>query len=59
MVLATNCPNCGKKVEAETLADHEYFPFCSHRCRYADLDRWFEEEYTVPGDLPGEEGADD
>ena len=59
MVLTTNCPTCRKKVEAESLAENRYFPFCNRRCRYADLDRWFEEEYTVPGDLPGEEGVDD
>jgi endogenous inhibitor of DNA gyrase (YacG/DUF329 family) len=59
MVLVTNCPTCKKKVEAESLSDHEHFPFCSRRCRFADLDRWFEEEYAVPGDQPGEEGADD
>ncbi len=23
------------------------FPFCSERCRLADLDKWFEEEYRI------------
>jgi len=59
MVLATNCPTCRKKIEAGSLAENEHFPFCDRRCRYADLDRWFEEEYSVPGDMPGEEGAAD
>lgn len=26
----------------------EGFPFCSPRCRDADLYRWFNEEYKVP-----------
>ncbi|MEN8150161.1 MAG: DNA gyrase inhibitor YacG [Planctomycetota bacterium] len=55
--MSTKCPNCKKKVEAESLGAHPHFPFCSERCRYADLDRWFEEDYTVPGDAPGEESA--
>ena len=58
-MLKTTCPTCKKKVEAESLAAKPSFPFCSQRCRYADLDRWFSEEYAVPGDAPGEESADD
>jgi len=59
VALRTNCPTCKKVVEAESLAAHEHFPFCSRRCRYADLDRWFEEDYVVSGDAAGEESADD
>ncbi|MCU0727311.1 MAG: DNA gyrase inhibitor YacG [Planctomycetes bacterium] len=30
------------------------FPFCSQRCRMADLDRWFTEDYRLPvTDEPG------
>jgi len=58
-LLSTTCPNCKKKVEAESLSAHPHFPFCSERCRFADLDRWFEGDYVVPGDAPGEESADD
>ena len=25
-------------------------PFCSERCRMADLGRWLNEEYRIPGD---------
>jgi uncharacterized protein len=31
-------------------------PFCSERCRMADLGRWLSEDYRVPDDSP-EEGA--
>jgi endogenous inhibitor of DNA gyrase (YacG/DUF329 family) len=39
-------------------------PFCSDRCRLADLGRWLSEDYRVPGHAPdaapdddGDEGA--
>ncbi|WP_417466079.1 DNA gyrase inhibitor YacG [Kordiimonas sp.] len=38
------CPECGKP----TVKD--YRPFCSKRCADVDLGRWFNEEYTLPGD---------
>jgi len=43
------CPTCRREVvyapdDAEAA---ELFPFCSERCRLADLDKWFEEEYRV------------
>jgi endogenous inhibitor of DNA gyrase (YacG/DUF329 family) len=59
MMLTSRCPTCRKPVEAESLSARPQFPFCSDRCRYADLDRWFTEEYVVPGEAPGEESAED
>jgi endogenous inhibitor of DNA gyrase (YacG/DUF329 family) len=43
------CPTCKRPVgyrpdDAEAAA---VFPFCSERCRLADLDKWFEEEYRI------------
>ena len=43
------CPTCRQEVayvpeDAEAAA---LFPFCSERCRLADLDKWFEEEYRL------------
>ena len=43
------CPTCRWEVvcvpgDADAAA---LFPFCSERCRMADLDKWFEEEYRV------------
>ena len=37
------CPTCRGGVERGALT----FPFCSARCRYIDLGRWFNEEYRV------------
>ncbi|WP_417462214.1 DNA gyrase inhibitor YacG [Kordiimonas sp.] len=50
------CPECGKP----TVKD--FRPFCSKRCADVDLGRWFNEEYTLPGDseIPDDIGeADD
>jgi hypothetical protein len=44
--------------------DPEYRPFCSERCKMADLGRWLTGDYRIPGapaqaDAPGEESEDD
>jgi uncharacterized protein len=45
--------------------DPAYRPFCSERCRMADLGRWLTEDYRVPEtapehrEPPGPAGADD
>ncbi len=30
-------------------ADSRWHPFCSERCRLADLGRWLQGDYRVPG----------
>lgn len=37
---------CGKTVER---APEEVLPFCSPTCKLADLGRWLEGSYRVPG----------
>jgi hypothetical protein len=38
----------------------EWDPFCSERCKLADLGRWLSGDYRVPGDpLPAESDEDD
>ena len=37
------CPTCGQEVAH----DGETYPFCSKRCRMADLGRWFTGSYQV------------
>jgi len=41
------CPTCKQTVVyvPDDAAAAKVFPFCSERCRLADLDKWFEEEY--------------
>ncbi|NJN39577.1 MAG: DNA gyrase inhibitor YacG [Gammaproteobacteria bacterium] len=54
------CPNCGARVEWQP--ENRYRPFCSERCRMADLGAWANEQYRVPvpADDPDKsfEGAD-
>jgi len=38
-----NCPICGNTVETTAPT----FPFCSERCRLADLNAWFTEQYRT------------
>lgn len=49
------CPSCRKVVPREPALRPTTFPFCSDRCRMADLGRWFAQEYVVPRPL----GPDD
>jgi len=54
------CRYCGKQFEynSENKQQHKHFPFCSERCKLADLGKWFNENYRVsdpihePEDLP-------
>ncbi len=41
------CPRCGKEIDFEI---NPFRPFCSHRCKYADLGDWLGESYSVPGE---------
>lgn len=50
------CPGCGK--QAPYAADNPARPFCSARCRSADLAAWASESYRVDAPPPGD-GADD
>jgi len=58
------CPKCGKVFFYDG-SDEEMkkaFPFCSARCKMADLDSWFTEDYKIsrsihPDDLEEEEAA--
>jgi tRNA threonylcarbamoyladenosine biosynthesis protein TsaE len=40
---AVTCRTCGRPIDDNVKA----FPFCSDRCRLADLGRWFNEGYRV------------
>ena len=41
------CPTCQR--EAEWSAENPYRPFCSERCKMADLGAWFSGERAIPG----------
>jgi len=38
------CPGCGKAVNFE---DNPFRPFCSERCKMADLGSWLKGEYRI------------
>jgi tRNA threonylcarbamoyladenosine biosynthesis protein TsaE len=51
---ARPCPICSKAVAPDAATA----PFCSERCRMADLGRWFSGSYTVSRDMkPDDEGG--
>ena len=41
------CPTCSHSVDSES----GFFPFCSSRCRMADLGSWFSGSYTVSREI--------
>ena len=48
--VVVDCPRCGKKVE--WVAANAFRPFCSERCKQADLGAWAEEKYTIEASEP-------
>lgn len=53
------CPTCGAGVAWQP--ENRFRPFCSERCKMADLGAWANEEYRVPipPDEPDDPLADD
>jgi hypothetical protein len=49
------CPTCGRPAGARPA--NRAWPFCSDRCRLADLGRWMGEAYRIPGDRAGDGAA--
>ena len=41
------CPMCGQRT---TWSENPHRPFCSERCRLADLEGWLTGRYVVAGD---------
>jgi endogenous inhibitor of DNA gyrase (YacG/DUF329 family) len=49
------CAYCGRRP-----VDPAWAPFCSERCKMADLGRWLSGEYRIPGEpVPTDEDDDD
>jgi endogenous inhibitor of DNA gyrase (YacG/DUF329 family) len=44
------CPGCGKPASAG--ADNPWRPFCSERCKMADLGAWFTDRFRIPSEDP-------
>lgn len=45
------CAQCKAAVPVEASLRPASFPFCSVRCKMADLGKWFGEEYVVPAPI--------
>lgn len=50
------CPHCG--AQALFAPANPWRPFCSERCRTADLGAWASERFRVPAEAPPEPGGD-
>jgi endogenous inhibitor of DNA gyrase (YacG/DUF329 family) len=56
--MSTACPIC--KTVIETAADEQPFrPFCSQRCKLADLDNWLSGTYRISTPMQPTELDDD
>jgi len=57
--MSATCPICKTVIDAE-LEAQPFRPFCSQRCKLADLDNWFSGAYRIstpmtPADLDEDE----
>ncbi len=50
-----NCPNCGKPTKWK---GNPFRPFCSEKCKLADLSKWLNEEYKVEEEIVVQEETD-
>lgn len=56
MDFTPRCPSCRALVRWE---DNPHRPFCSQRCRLADLGGWMTEQYRIPGSTLDPDPSDD
>lgn len=58
-----SCPYCRRAIEAARPDDVPHYPFCSARCKMADLDGWLSGHYVISRPIQeadiGETGAAD
>lgn len=50
------CPTCQREVPFTP--ESKFRPFCSERCRMADLGAWAQEEFRLPARPPVEDDPD-
>lgn len=56
---ALPCRKCGTPLKAGGTARNPEFPFCSLRCRNADLSAWVNEDYAIAAPPTSEQDVDD
>ncbi|NIA07577.1 MAG: DNA gyrase inhibitor YacG [Actinobacteria bacterium] len=57
------CRTCGRKLPARAKEKSPCYPFCSQRCHWVDLGKWFNQEYRLaegkaPPDARGSGNSD-
>ena len=57
LAVAERCRYCGRRVSAADPEQKPFLPFCSERCKMADLGGWLEGRYVISRKL--DEVADD
>jgi endogenous inhibitor of DNA gyrase (YacG/DUF329 family) len=55
--VAERCRYCNRVLKAADPDHRRYWPFCSERCKMAELGLWFQDRYVVS--RPPDEVADD
>jgi endogenous inhibitor of DNA gyrase (YacG/DUF329 family) len=55
--MSTRCPIC--KTALEEPETHPFRPFCSQRCKLADLDNWLSGAYRISTAASPSDGDDD
>ncbi len=47
MATAYECRYCGRPLDAGNPDHAKFWPFCSERCKMAELGLWFQDRYVV------------
>ena len=47
----SKCPQCGREFSLVAGDGPTWLPFCSERCQWIDLGKWFNGEYRISTDL--------
>jgi len=53
------CAKCNTPLKDDAVENSEWFPFCTERCKMADLGAWFSGEYAIPGKRVGHDEIPD
>jgi endogenous inhibitor of DNA gyrase (YacG/DUF329 family) len=58
---AEKCRYCGRRLNAADAQHKQFWPFCSDRCKMAELGLWFEDRYRISreiGEVADDAGAE-
>jgi endogenous inhibitor of DNA gyrase (YacG/DUF329 family) len=55
--MSEECRYCHRRIDVKDPVHAKYFPFCSDRCKMAELGLWFQDKYVLSRDI--DEGTDE